>query len=401
MTTPVIVAAALFRKDGRALVVRRSEFARPALGRWFLPATSVPSDLTVEEALRRHAGDELGVEIAREEFVDTVYVEHGGVRYVTSVFDILSYEGALRFRAGGDYEDARFLTADEVEQVMMPAALKEWLARELRGEAHVPPLAAAAAVEAAAPETRPDNRAAWNAIARPYQERHASDFDRVSWGIGGPCEDDARLLGDVRGKRLLEIGCGGGQHSILFAKQGARCVGIDLSDEQVKHARRLAEREGVDTEFYQADATDLSMFDAETFDAAHSAFALHYVDDAAACYREVFRVLKPRGLFVYSFDHPAFRCFDDHSQQFVRPYWSPYVEWDWEFPGVKARVHANYRPVGEEVDLLRGAGFIVERIIEPRPEHGDELHRWLEPAQVARAQYLPVSVIFVARRPDL
>lgn len=400
MTEPVILAAGLFRKDGRALVVRRSQFARPALGRWFLPAAVVPPEQTVEEALRRHAGDELGVEIAREEFVDTLYIEYAGVQYVTSVFDVLSYEGTLRYRAGGDYEDARFLNAEEVEQVMMPTALKEWLARELRGEAHVPAPDVAAAVATATPSTKPDNRAAWNAIARHYQERHAADFQRVAWGIGGPYEDEVHLLGEVKGKRLLEIGCGGGQHSILFAKQGARCVGIDLSDEQVKYARRLAEREGVDAEFYQGDATDLSMFDAESFDAAHSAFALEYVDDIDACYREVFRILRPGGPFVFSFDHPVFRCFDDRSQQFVRPYWTAYTEWDWEFPGVKARMHANYRPVGVEVDALRRAGFFVERIIEPKPEDRAALERWLEPAEIARAQYLPVSIVFVARRPE-
>ncbi|HXF50325.1 MAG TPA: methyltransferase domain-containing protein [Dehalococcoidia bacterium] len=400
MTTQVIVAAALFRKDGRALVVRRSPFARPALGRWFLPATAVPAEQTVEEALRRHVGDELGVEIAREEFVDTLYIEYGGVRYVASVFDVLSYEGKLRFRAGGDYEDARFLNAEEIEQIVMPSALREWLVRELRGEAHVPSPELVAAVATAAPVTRPDNRAAWNTIARHYQERHAEDFRRVAWGIGGPYEDDLRLLGDVKGKRLLEIGCGGGQHSILLARQGARCVGVDLSDEQVKFARRLAEREGVDAEFYQGDATDLSMFDAEQFDAAHSVFALQYVDDIDACYREVFRVLKPGGRFVFSVDHPVFRCFDDRSQQFVRPYWTPYAEWDWEFPGVKARMHANYRPLSDELDALRRAGFVVERLLEPQPQDHEALERWLEPAEIARAQYLPVSVIFVARRPE-
>ncbi len=399
MTAPAILAAALFRRGERALVVRRSQFARPALGRWFLPAVVVPPEQTVEEALRRHVGDELGVEIAREEFIDTLYIEYGGVQFVTSVFEILSYEGTLRFRAGGEYEDARFLNVDEIEQVMMPTVLKEWLVRELRGEAHVPSPEAIAAVAAATPQTRPDNRAAWNAIARHYQERHAQDFQRVAWGIGGPYEDDVRLLGDVRGKRLLEVGCGGGQHSILLAKHGARCVGIDLSDDQVKYARRLAEREGVDAEFYQGDATDLSMFEAESFDAAHSAFALHYVDDVDRCYGEVFRVLRPGAAFVFSVDHPVFRCFDDRSQQFVRPYWTPYTEWDWEFPGVKVRMHANYRPVGDEIDALRRAGFVIERVIEPKPEDRAALERWLEPAEIARVQYLPVSVIFVARRP--
>lgn len=57
-------------------------------------------------------------------------------------------------------------------------------------------------------------------------------------------ERELKLLGDVKDRDLLEPGCGGGQNAIVLAKGGARFVGLDISDEQVRFARKLAEKEG-------------------------------------------------------------------------------------------------------------------------------------------------------------
>jgi len=67
--------------------------------------------------------------------------------------------------------------------------------------------------------------------------------DVVHYGPDIPTEADLRLLGNLKDKRVLELGCGGGPTSVAMAKQGARVIAIDESAEQVTHARRLAERE--------------------------------------------------------------------------------------------------------------------------------------------------------------
>src|SRR3954454_7562086 len=70
-------------------------------------------------------------------------------------------------------------------------------------------------------------------------------LDVVHYGPDIPTEADLRLLGNLHGKRVLELGCGGGPISVAMAKQGARVLAIDSSAEQIQHARRLAEREEV------------------------------------------------------------------------------------------------------------------------------------------------------------
>src|SRR5262245_10134192 len=77
------------------------------------------------------------------------------------------------------------------------------------------------------------NRASWNADADDYQARHGpelADSGGVAWGTTQVPESELRILGDVSGKDILELGCGGAQWSIGLARLGARPVGIDLSE---------------------------------------------------------------------------------------------------------------------------------------------------------------------------
>ncbi|MBI4416731.1 MAG: methyltransferase domain-containing protein, partial [Euryarchaeota archaeon] len=130
-----------------------------------------------------------------------------------------------------------------------------------------------------------DNRAAWNAISREYQAKHRIPTDDAHYGPRMPTERQLQLIGDVRGKRLLEIGCGGGQCAIAFAKRGAIAAGKDLSEEQLAFARALAEREGVHVDFHHGTVEDLSEFGDETQDVVFSAWALPFVEDIARCFR--------------------------------------------------------------------------------------------------------------------
>src|SRR4029453_10030150 len=84
------------------------------------------------------------------------------------------------------------------------------------------------------------NRDAWDRISEEYQDRHREFIGQPEprWGMWQLPESELRVLGDVAGKDVLELGCGAAQWSILLARQGARVVGLDNSERQLEAARR-------------------------------------------------------------------------------------------------------------------------------------------------------------------
>lgn len=204
-----------------------------------------------------------------------------------------------------------------------------------------------------------------------------------------PGERKLKLLGTIRGKTTLELGCGGGQNTIALAKQGAIASGIDLSEEQIHYAKELAKRERVRARFYIGSMDDLGRFRDETVDLAISSFAMAYIKDLTDVFREVSRVVKRGGTFVFSDTHPlvsagqlvrrnrsqlTLRIVDYFRQTSQSWYWPPFDD------GTTARFNSHHRTVQDYFDLLITAGFSVERIIEPK-----------SPENVKSAEQLPCS----------
>lgn len=254
---------------------------------------------------------------------------------------------------------------------------------------------------------QPDNRAAWNAIAAAYQAKWWKDvpLDHFFWWWTGAVEDELRLLDEVQGKRVLVLGCGGGQDCIALVRMGAAEVtGIDLSEEQLRYARQLAAREGVSVSFLRGNIEDLSAIASGSQDMVVSAQALTYVEHVDRCFAETYRVVKPGNSFAFSVRHPFDVCLaDEPPYPVVKPYWQGEKDWDWEHPeaGVKATLRSWYLTVSQWFQLLTEAGFQVERIVEPRLVEGLP---WLSPGctdtdALDKLKLIPGSLIFKARRP--
>lgn len=103
-----------------------------------------------------------------------------------------------------------------------------------------------------------------------------------------------RNLGNIRGKRLLDLGCGAGENSVYFAMQGANCVAADYSPGMVEVALQLAARYGVEVEGCTANAMALDFPD-NTFDIVYASNLLHHIPDPKIALKEMHRVLKPGG----------------------------------------------------------------------------------------------------------
>ncbi len=249
--------------------------------------------------------------------------------------------------------------------------------------------------------TEMDMRDAWNRTGPTYQAVHRIPTDSAHYGPFCPTESELNLLGDVRGKRILELGCGGGQCSIAFARQGAIATGIDLSDAQIAFARDLAARHRVHVAFHQGNAESIPMIQDQSQDIVFSAYALQYVRDLDACLAEVARVLVAGGLFVCSLDHPFRDCFWDQTEDedTLYPAYSYFQRgaMDWTFMETGVRMRSYHRTVGDWVDALHRAGLRVERILEPGPVGVDE-STWREHYPIENVRRIPQTIIFVARK---
>jgi SAM-dependent methyltransferase len=133
----------------------------------------------------------------------------------------------------------------------------------------------------------------------------------VQYGPDIGTEAELRLLGNVAGKRVLDLGCGTGLATVKFAKQGAHAIGLDPSPELLQAARRVADREGVKVELHHGDLADLAFMRADSVDVVFSAWAFGAVPDLNRVFRQVHRVLKEGAPLVFSIPHPAYDLIDD------------------------------------------------------------------------------------------
>lgn len=216
------------------------------------------------------------------------------------------------------------------------------------------------------------NRRSWDTIAAHYQASTRISTDDVHYGSLAPVERELGLLDNVVGKRVIEIGCGGGQNSIALTKWGATCVGVDPSPSQIAHARQLALDNKVEVQFVEGVAEDLSAFPDSNFDTALSSYVFDYVTDLQRAYREAWRVLVPGGLFVFCLSHPWFQAVGWHlagdpDAPEIGDYsaWPDVEEWDWTYEdGATARMRGHLRTLAQIINELIEAGFTLERLVE-------------------------------------
>lgn len=246
-------------------------------------------------------------------------------------------------------------------------------------------------------ESRRADRADWDAYADEYQSTHGAFLGDAGfcWCPEGLTEGEARLLGDVAGKRVLEVGCGAAQCSRWLVRAGAGPVGLDLSFRQLQHSRGLDEATGNVVPVVCATATALPFRDA-SFDVAFSAFgALQFVADADHALAELARVLRPAGRFVFSVTHPIRWSMPDDpgpdglviaASYFDR---TPYVEVD---DAGAVRYVEHHRTLGDWVRVLAGSGFRISDLREPEwPAGHDRVWGGWSPE---RGRLVPGTAIF-------
>ena len=242
---------------------------------------------------------------------------------------------------------------------------------------------------------------AWDVSSAEFQERRGRATDSAHYGPFAPTENELRLLGDVSGQRILELGCGGGQCAIAFAKQGATVAGVDLSPVQLDFARELAQEQGVSVAFHLGDVADLSAFGDSSWDVVTSVYAFHYLEEMAPCLAECHRVLVPGGRLVFCLDHPMRDCFWDETDgdMAVYPVRSYFDErpMDWHMRGPEQIWMRTYhRTIAQWIDLLHAAGLRLIRLVEPVPPQDLADEPWASEFDIQVGTQIPQAIIFVA-----
>jgi len=241
------------------------------------------------------------------------------------------------------------------------------------------------------------NRESWDAYSDEYQGRHGDQLAKsggLAWGTYQIPEATLRVLDDVVGKDVLELGCGAAQWSIALARLGARPVGLDLSERQLEHARRLMAEAGVEFPLVSASAEAVPLPDA-SFDIV---FCDHGAMSFADPYRtvpEAARLLRPGGQLAFNHHSPIQTiCWpleaEEVGEQLALDYFGMHAIDDGEDVSFQL-------PYGEWIRLFLANGFAIEGLIEPRPS-ADATSSYRSASELAWARRWPAECIWRLRR---
>ena len=230
------------------------------------------------------------------------------------------------------------------------------------------------------------NRTFWDRDAARYHMEHADYLSSFYWCPEMLHEADAGLLGDVRGKRVLELGCGSAPCTAWLHNRGAHALGLDISHGMLSRAPS-----GIP--LVQADALVLPFAD-NSFDVVFSAFgALPFIGNLDAALADAARVLRPAGRFVAAVPHPMRWIFPDDPQSLTAEmsyFDGAYLE---HSPDGELTYAEFHRTMGQWLRALQTNGpFRIVDLIEPEwPE--DLTTTWGQWSPL-RGEIFPGTAIF-------
>ncbi|MEQ8225670.1 MAG: class I SAM-dependent methyltransferase, partial [Candidatus Eremiobacterota bacterium] len=206
----------------------------------------------------------------------------------------------------------------------------------------------------------------------PSEDREKSRVSTyvVHYGPLSSGEEDLRLMGDVSGKKILDLGCGGGQNSVALARQGARVTALELSEERLAFAAKLAREAGVTVKFICDNIEKFVSLEGQKFDIVLSSLTLSSVENISGVFINVRRVIKDGGLFVFSMEHPLMTNISEKDYLFFHgknyPLMKNYFHTGREERQSKNKTVVIYKRKMEDIiNPLISAGFQIVQLVEP------------------------------------
>jgi ubiquinone/menaquinone biosynthesis C-methylase UbiE len=231
----------------------------------------------------------------------------------------------------------------------------------------------------------------WNTAAESWTDfvREGKDYYRDE--MNGPAF--LSLVGNVEGKRVLDLACGEGYNTRILARKGARVVGVDFSERMIEMAKQIENKEKLGIDYRVSDASDLTGTPSDHFDLITCSMALMDIEDYEAAIHEVARVMKKGGRLIFSITHPCFEW------GITTPNGQSIGDWKYEegtenTPNRKAlclkvkryfgivrcksswtmkrlvkpfKTTAFHRTLTDYFQALYENGLLVQRLVEPKP----------------------------------
>lgn len=171
-----------------------------------------------------------------------------------------------------------------------------------------------------------------------------------------------RLLGDVKGKHILDAGCGNGYLSRKLAKKGAIITGIEPADNLFKYAKEREDNNPLGINYIQADLstyTDTSIL----YDAVVSNMVFMDIPDYEKAITNCIRLLLTNGKLIFSISHP---CFEGSGAEWKENGFLKTTDYFKEHSNKQIYGYSFHRPLSKYTKVLTQNDCLITEIIEPQ-----------------------------------
>lgn len=208
-------------------------------------------------------------------------------------------------------------------------------------------------------------------------------------------EDKCKLFGDLRDKRVLEVGCGTGHSLEYIGSRGASELwGIDISNEQIAKTRQRLEESDMSAKLMCSPMEDDSGIPKEYFDYVYSVYGIGWTTDLNKTLSNIASYLRKDGVFIFSWSHPIHKCVAMENNRLL--FKKNYFDESWYSVSMGGgALSLSDRKLSTYINALSKAGFIIEEMVE---ESDEDFTRLSSSGFGKKAEMLPVTFVIKARK---
>lgn len=210
----------------------------------------------------------------------------------------------------------------------------------------------------------------WDEVAEAWVDFVRTGKDYYRDELNNPAT--FKLIGNVKGKNVLDLACGEGYNTRILAKKGARVTGADCSDRLLKYAMHEEAREKQGIQYRLLDADELKPLSNDSFDLVTCFMALQDIENYEKAIAETARILREKGRFIFSIPHPCFETMTIKGKRIKAeeryfPETKYPIEWNMERLTMKFRTTSFHRTLTRYFAALYKNHLLVTRLVEPKP----------------------------------